>query len=182
MRSDPNGWVDKRSILHRTLTIARVRSAPRSLAQQPSGAPRRSSRCPAAPPRDRAPSAPRARIPLAQRGAGPDLPADISDLTSQDWPHPTPARLLLIEYSCRLGRTSRPPPWRPAFRPTNTPPPTFLRHLSRLAPSLRPDGLLPPSSVSRSAPGAPRSAGASTRTGVGSGGSRPTAASSSGRA
>lgn len=35
-------------------------------------------------------------------------------------------RLLLIESSCRRGRTSRPPPWRSGFRPKSTPPPIWL--------------------------------------------------------
>jgi hypothetical protein len=36
--------------------------------------------------------------------------------------------------------------WRPEFRPSNLPPPTVLRHLFRVAPALRPDGLLRPPS------------------------------------
>ena len=51
-----------------------------------------------------------------------------------------------------------------------------------LRPLFAPTVSEPPSSISRSAPGAPRSAGASRRTGAGSGGSRPAGASSSGRA
>ena len=58
---------------------------------------------------------------------------------------------------------------------------TFVGHLSRVAPALRPDGLRPQSSVSPSAPAGPRSAVASPRTGVGSDDSRPAGASSTAR-
>jgi hypothetical protein len=97
--------------------------------------------------------------------------------------HPTPSawaeyllgRLVVgartVQRSPNLGRTCWNPPDSGAF----------LGHLSRLAPSLPPDSLRRPR-LNRSAPGAPRFAGASRRTGVRSDGSPPAGASSSGRA
>src|SRR6266496_3596834 len=107
---------------------------------------------------------------------------DISDLACEDWPHPTALRLLLIECSCRRGRTSRPSPLHPEFRLRTRHRPQFSDTSPESRPFFALDDLLPPLSVSRLAPAAPGSAEASTRIGGASGDSPPAGASSTGRA
>jgi hypothetical protein len=105
---------------------------------------------------------------------------NISDLKTLNRSQPTPTRARSVRIPPRMDLPSK----KPACRPNRD-----ARHdapdmLTDTSPAFRPlfaHGLRQRTSVIRSARAAPRSAGASTRTGVGLGGSPPATASSSGR-
>ena|SRR6187455_502701 len=102
---------------------------------------------------------------------------DISDLVALDRSHPTPAGRARIKILCHVGRASRCLLLDPncgGRRPRHV-----CGHLTCFA-SLRSDGLRQLSPVSRRAPAARRSAGASPRIVAGSADSRPTSTNSIG--